>query len=489
MQCDIRTFCKAGAKQGVSIKNKFNARAEITVFLTLLFGIMSALTLTVIESARNQVTRIQVERVMQTAIHSCFSEYNQDLLSCYDILAIDSSYRMSEGSVTNVREHLRDYAEENLKSDYPEREGNEWLRLSVNETELHQYELLSDNGGEPLLNQICDYMMSGEGENGGLLPSRSELQSIKNFMSIRSDGEFMSCFSDALSKSGALDNPAEEIFGVAVSGNILDLVMRGEYDYKTFPTDCPSKRSLKRGTARDTQPGTHRRNREWEKGTLQGGDEEYILQAYLMEKFSNCVNPKGHSYMAGETEYLIMGKLSEDDSIEECARWILAEREMNNLESLEENEEVLIETEELANQLCFDGTGNVYYTQLSLIYAWTYVESVLEVSRLYHGGAVDISRGKSNPEISLSDILEFREHLGEGGGTGMNYSKILSGMLMYVDSRTKLSRSMDVIEMNMNYLGHEGFRVDGCVTFFKAKMTVTSEYGHDCEIEREYGYY
>lgn len=443
-------------------------RAEITVFLTLLFSIMSALTLTVIESARNQATRIQVERVMQTAIHSCFSEYNQDLLTYYELFAIDSSYRRESGDVESIREHLKDYANANFKSDEAD-DYSDWLELSTEDVVLNQYELISDRDGGPMRAQIAEYM-SGNGP----YPSISKLTATGNYMKCRDDSAFISGFADALEHVGDIEsNPAQTIFNIAISGDILSYVTPYGYNFLTVSSDCASRRMLK-------------------KGTCSGGREETIdellFNSYISDRFSNCLNPSDHSYMQAEREYIIAGNLSEADCIRECASWLLAQREDKNLPAMETNEEVLYETEELSILLCGEEGEKQYYVQRSLIYAWTYVESLLEVCRVYNGGAADISSGIDSPRIPLEELLDFEAYLDTQGGYGMDYDSILAGMAMNVDSVTKLKRCMDIMEMNMRYLGHAGFRIDGCVTYFKAHMNVRSEYGHDCEITREYGY-
>lgn len=443
-------------------------RAEITVFLTLLFGIMSALTITVIESAGNQATRIEVERIMQTAVHSCFSEYNQELLETYDIFAIDSSYRTVKGDTDNIRKHLQRYAEKNIK-DEDLVDGDDFLNLSVDETSLRRYEILSDNNGTPLWNQINEYM-----SNSYMLPYKSTMLSLKKLMEKRDDSDFMSKFSEALENSGDVsNNPAEKIYDIATTTNLIEYLFDEKQDFKSVPRNCPSKRTLKKGTY--TRP-------------LQADmDGEYRLNAYININFSDSVNIVDYCYMGAEEEYIISGMTKESDCIRECAGWILAQREAKNLEAMMQNEDVLRETEDMSFKLCEDG-GNQYDVQLSLIYAWTFIESLIEVRGLYEDGCVDISSGIQSPTVPLDEIEEFEDYLGECSAFGMDYRSILMGMLMNIDSITKLKRCMDIIELNMIHNGYEGFKIDGCVTYFMARMILNSKYGYVTEIEREFGY-
>lgn len=449
---------------------QYKVKAEITVFLSLLFGIMSALIITVIESAGEQATRIELERIMQTAIHSCFSEYNQELLNKYDIFAIDCSYRKDKGSVENINNHIRGYAERNINNKEL-RSGSDFLTIVIEETGLKKYELLSDDNGSPLKNQINEYM-----RGGGNLSGKSTLLRCKNLMTSRDDGGFMDRFAECLGQSGGMENnPAEKIYEIAASSNLLLYIVNEGYDYKSVPGDRPSARPL--------NSGTYIRNRQSDE------EEDYLLNAYINEKFSDILCDSDYGVMVGEKEYIISGKSREKACIEECAEWILNQRKKKNIASMMSNEDVLIKTEELAYELCSECEGDPYYVRMSLIYAWAYVESLAELNHICsRGGSLDLSSGVLKPVVPLYDLINFEYYFGKCPDSGMDYSTILIGMLMNTDTNVKLKRCMDIMEINMIKNGHKGFRIDGCVTAFAAEMITDSKYGHGLSIEREFGY-
>ena len=445
------------------------AKGEITVFLTLLFSILSAFILVIVESARNQAIRVQTERVMQTSIHSVFGEYNQDLLSYYRIFAIDPSYRGSRGSIEDVRVHLAEYAQENFVSSDLSKQESDWLKISVDKTEILRYQFLSDEGGAVLVDQaLTEILEQGE------IPNRSDIVHAARNMHETDDGGFMSAFSEMVQKAkNREDNPAANVLEMAQETDLLAMALRESFNGNRMEGDCPSRRHLNKGT--------------YAGHAVHVTDGGYLFDAYLQKYFGRYTSVKDHAVFRCEQEYLIAGMMSEEDCLRECAHRILAQREGRNLDGMESNEDVLKQTEELASEICATG-GDLYYTQMSLLYAWAYAESVVELSRLLYGGRVEME-GYSDPQVvPLDELEDFVSYCASTGGSGENYTDYLTGLLADTGRAEKTMRCMDLIEQNIVHIGHPGFRIDAGVTYFDAKMHVQSIYGHACEIKREYGY-
>ena len=207
---------------------QYKYKGEITVFLTLVFSVFTGLVLTIVESARLGAMRIQSENAMQSSIHSVFGEYNQELLLYYELFAIDSSFRGSNGSVENLRTHLSEYAEENFLSSDPGKQKSDWLKLHVKETDLKRFQLLSDENGAVLIDQAIRYE-----KEKGQIPDRSDIVHAKQSMQENSEDRFMGDFAEYLSKAGTMENPAEEVFETAIGADLLDLVIDGGYGGET----------------------------------------------------------------------------------------------------------------------------------------------------------------------------------------------------------------------------------------------------------------
>ena len=440
-------------------------RGEVTVFLTLLFSIVSALVLTAVESARAQAIRLMTEQVMQTSIHSCFGEYNQDLWEKYRLLAIDASYRGGRGSIDDVREHLLAYAERNFHIDA----GADWEKCDVEDCAILSWRFLSDQNGNVLIDQVIEEMTQR-----GALSYRPDILHAKERMQEDDDSIFMYEFASAIERSGDIPgNPARKVFEIAIGTDPLDLVADGTRTGASFGAERSSGRTLNRGN--------------YSRGLRYAPDQTFLFDTYLESFFGNHTRPLEHAVFSCEQEYLVMGYAKEDDCLSSCAGKILAQREYRNLEGMESNEEVLRRTEELAKKLCKQG-GDLYYTQRSLIYAWAFAEAAVETGSLLHGAGAPMDHYTEPLIVPLQDLKNFTDYCGAVSCEGESYQDFLNGLLANVSQSQKAVRALDLIEQNMRKLGHPGFYADACVTYFEARMKVGSAYGHGCIIEREYGY-
>lgn len=441
---------------------------EITVFLTLLFGIVSALLFVIIESALDQVAKYSIEAVTQIGIHSCFAEYNQDLFKYYNLLAIDTSYRSAEAGIEKAADHLKEYSDINFSI---ARDNNtaEWMHLAAREVELSSYELLSDNAGNVLKDQATSYM-----DEYGNKRKMGSYSMMKPYLTEEgtSDKGFMESFGEAISKCEEIeDNPAKKVYSLAVSSDILSLC-GVESTTGSLSDAKPSERVLNKGKG--------------DLNTSKGNGRNESFDLYLLEHFGNYGEPKENSAFLYDLEYLITGNNDRSDCLRCCSEKILNQRKQSNLSCLFSNEGALDEAENMAIELCEGRDTNPDDVMESLIYAWAYAESVIDVSHLLNSGYAP-KEGNSSPVIALSALEEFTGSAG-GGGSGENYSEYLSGLIGNTGDYLKRMRVMDLIEYNIQHLGHLGFRVDSSITDMVADMKIDSNLLRNYSIKREYGY-
>ena len=64
----------------------------ITVYLSLVTGVLLSLILTMVEGVRIHTMRAQTECVMDMAMDSALAEYHRELLEQYDLFFIDMKY-------------------------------------------------------------------------------------------------------------------------------------------------------------------------------------------------------------------------------------------------------------------------------------------------------------------------------------------------------------------------------------------------------------
>ena len=72
-------------------------KGYITVYLSLVTGILLALLLTIIEGVRMHTIRTQTECVMDMAMDSALAEYHREMLEQYELFFIDMKYLLRGG--------------------------------------------------------------------------------------------------------------------------------------------------------------------------------------------------------------------------------------------------------------------------------------------------------------------------------------------------------------------------------------------------------
>ncbi len=84
-------------------------KGEISVFLTLLLTVISGFIITLVTYAKGYVSKCEATLAMDSAIRSCFAEYNKKMFEKYHILLIDSSYKSAENGSGRTLEHFSVY--------------------------------------------------------------------------------------------------------------------------------------------------------------------------------------------------------------------------------------------------------------------------------------------------------------------------------------------------------------------------------------------
>ena len=115
-------------------------RAEITVFLSMVFilivsFILGIIEITVIHTSKN-LSRLETDR----AVFSVFGEYQKELLEEYQVFAIDGSYGTGDFSEERITARMHYY--ETGETDH----------------EITEIQFLTDNHGQAFREQVTAYM-------------------------------------------------------------------------------------------------------------------------------------------------------------------------------------------------------------------------------------------------------------------------------------------------------------------------------------------
>ena len=244
--------------------------------------------------------------------------------------------------------------------------------------------------------------------------------------------------------------------------------------------DIPSRRTLNKGNAmsrikRDT-----------------AGDD--MFTEYLMQKSGCYTEHSDEQQLTAELEYIIYGMDSDRDNLKCVVKKLLELRESDNLHCIKSDAGKMSAAWNKAVEVVIMnmplewGMPDPYLVGLvrdSIVYAWAYAESAVDVGRLLNNGRSPVIKSPSQVKLSLNDIMRFRSFLNDKGGQGISYKDYVGVFLEETDDRTKRMRCMDIIEGNQRCFHNGSFRIDGCVSYLEAGVEMSSGYGFSHEIKRD----
>lgn len=451
-------------------------KGEITVFLALILSALLGLVSVLIESARVQLIRMNIEGVMDASLHSCFGEYDKRLFERYDLIFIDSSYRgADEAGIDSVVGHLSQYI--NVNIDYSDTAATgEWYREKLTDAAAEKYIFASDNDGKILKSQACEYI-----EKYGSRKYIAQISSNKGAVAGIGEVDFFSEWDSLLAAIDAyglpLTNPGEIVRGMVLSE---DEFLTGVTLRSAGTGDRPSKRGLNKGNALS----------EHKKPT--GKDDDFI--EYLMQKCGCYTEFKDDQQLTAELEYIIYGETSDHDNMCRIIERLLKLRESDNLMRIRGDAGKVMQAEEKAaevasfNMLKPPPAELIRLIRDSILYAWAYAESAIDVSRLLNKGRCPVIKSSSDIGLTIDELMDFRSKLNGTGGAGISYKVYTGIFISELDDRTRRMRCMDIIEGNFRTFYNDRFRIDGCVEYLQAFASFTSGYGYSHEIKRDYIY-
>lgn len=459
----------------------FRKNGEITIFLSLILSFVLGLLCVSFESARNQSIKFQEETALDASLRSCFGEYHTQLYEYYHLLFIDSSYRVSDSNLENIEDHLSAYMEENI--DFEDKENStDFFQVDVDRASINKYLLASDDGGTPVYVQATDYLA----EYGDVSHS-SNLQNLRSSMQFTDAEELFGGWDEALARAASFGvlfvNPAEIVRGDAQNGANHIINTTGYRNYSISYSDIPSNRNLRQGNY----------------GNLEVEDREIIFSEYLYQNCGSIINPKNHSVMNGEIEYLLYGKKSDYENAKNCIERLIRIFAKENLGFLSASG-YMLEIREYAEEIVppplnaedpaawIEREALVNAVADSLLYAWAECEAILKADRLLCGGRVIAGRSYENWILPLRQLAEYRFFFGGGGGTGFLYEEYITSFFNEVDRRILTMRFLDLVEMNIRKAGSPGFMADGCICYMKVKLEMNSAFGYEHNITRSYAY-
>ncbi|WP_022766855.1 DUF5702 domain-containing protein [Butyrivibrio sp. XPD2006] len=440
---------------------------------------------------------MKTECVADISMNSVLAEYSRALYEQYGLLMVDTSYGGENPSIINTQEHLRYYAQKNFSRTAVSRVTNNQTIFSMycGDVSITGSSFALDNKGAVLNRQIISYMgaepvegLLADVENNARLIQENALDTTDVGAMAAENQEAI----DAIDLPPIINEYGEE--EEASLANPADIV-NSQRGIGALNLAIRDKSTISKATVDVNQYASHR---QLNKGTgLNDGEEispaeRLLLEQYYYEKCSRYGAELEKSLLKYQLEYMIYGQHSDWGNLERMAENLLFWREASNMLYLFSCDAKCAEAELIAGVVtaifCIPELSEL--VKYSLLFAWTFAETVSDLNILFSGGRVPLFKSDATWRLSLENMFAFRDFLNGGDlGEGMYYEDYVRARLFMVDLPTKTLRLADIIEMDVRKTaGNAAFKLDHCLDTFCAEIQVRTRYGYDCKIERIYGY-
>lgn len=466
-------------------------KAYLTVYLSLIIGILVTFLTTMLMAVRNETIRFETECVMDMGLDSIFAEYHRECLKQYDLLFIDSSYGEGVPDVNKTKNHLLSYMNKAFKGNNTLLSKDLTALKAANGT-ISDVSFASDNRGEVLRYQIGQYMKSKYGLN--LVSKAVGSEDIAK----RKD-EFDSLNSQRESADGSVDEILNEINSTLSEeeepysvSNPADAVEGYRDDSMLIYALGERRQSLAYGSMDVNSLISHRTvtNGVGLMGTKDTGlMSDLSMNNYIFEKCGYFDKEKADSRLKYQIEYILKGKGDDAANLSLVASDIFKIRYAINEAYLWSSAVRKMEAEEVA-LAATSAVGVPALTEAvkaSILFAWGYAESAQDLRILYDGHPLPNTKNDSNWNISIAELPVFAGCLDNYkiSASGMEYKDYLYGFLVIKNIDEKTVRLMDVMEMDIRKTpGNEAFRMDGMIFSLSAEVNVYSSYGSSVFIKR-----
>ena len=179
------------------------------------------------------------------------------------------------------------------------------------------------------------------------------------------------------------------------------------------------------------------------------GTERYMINRYITDTFNSRTRAvsKEH-FFRNEVEYILGGELSDRKNEKRVEMALKAMRFPLNLAHIYSDAEKRAQTLAMAELLTPGAAAPA--TQAVLASTWAYAEADNDVELLWQGHKVPLTKDRSTWAMDLDSAVE-----GIMGGTaipaeekGYDYGQYLQLLLFFKDENMKISRILDLIQIN-----------------------------------------
>ncbi len=193
------------------------------------------------------------------------------------------------------------------------------------------------------------------------------------------------------------------------------------------------------------------------------GTRSYMLDSYILTHFnSDTTMPAENHFFNNEVEYLLAGKLSDEDNIRRTDLALKAIRFPANLAHIYSDPEKWAAVTAAAETITPGLLGTV--TQTGIAAAWATAESFNDAKLLHAGYKVPIVKDASSWAVDMDGLLKKKTDklIKPDVNKGEVYQDYLRILLFIEDHDIKTARILDLIQINMRKNYDSDFLISEC---------------------------
>lgn len=477
-------------------------KAQITIYLTLIFSLILSVFLSAFEVARGSHLKLISENAVQTAIHSAFGEYHKILFERYGLIFVDTSYMTEIPDYHKLEERISVYLQYNLQQEEEQRLlfARDWYDVQDYNVSLTNIRLATDDWGSVMKAQAVDYIKQYVGGDW--------IEEVQSWISVTEEYQI-----NSESFEEYHEDVVQETTGQWQENNLLDEEWYVSAGLPSLDFDSLYLEPMQAGDIGYTAGGVstkffnpvgHASYRFNIHGTEVLEDssfdmlEELYFGEYIIHKLGNYRNVKEDSKLDYQAEYILFGYPQDAVNLlrtEEAIFWIRGAANLYMLLSDQETQEIIKAISQL---------GALIKVPPELIQAiinvcWAAAESADDTRKLMDGKKVLLLKEPKDFTIELMSLISgygaiISSMEAESESTGMDiklsYEDYLRLLLYTVPSAIKTYRCMDMMEADIRLTeSNEHFRMDACADAVSFEVGISSGYEYFYSLERRYSYF
>lgn len=466
-------------------------KGSLTVFATLTLMLVASFLFSFLEYARSDGIRTYIKMDPPASTASLLSKYNRECFTRYGIFLLDGAFRGESLNIAELNGMLQEYSQNNLKPVHGKKmfvfDTVNFFQCDTKDVSIEEILLATDYEGEPFRRLCADSMTYeypidlAQRIYNEIEENATSAENAKN----DADSATSSAYGAINDRKAAYveEYSVDDEFPVEppeVESNPMD-DMEEVKTMDMLTLLVPAEKNISSKTMGLEQSLTNRDINEGNMEFSTDGDwyERFLFDEFLYQHFTNYQTSTNESDKAldYELEYIVSGKGSDRENLQQVAVDILGMREGMNFLYLLSCTEKRQTAQALATAILsaypVAEVANIA-VMLGILAAWAFAESVLDVRTLLAGGKISWFKSDDDWTLGIENISSIASNgmrAKDAGAKGQDYNNYIETLLYTKLNRTLNYRTMDVIENQVHAKsGYENVKMDHMIISLKARF-------------------